>query len=239
MTAERSQFSLALGLSAGVNLLLFLFIAWSMAVTQGLTGNKPGSAMAHAPLAQAAEVLPEVISFVLSAEPEPLNAPKRGMVNSPEDQPDLAPDNPATRFISSTNMRAASEEAASRDGVAGLATQQGLDKPFLDLRDSEFRDGEREAGRPPEASPPPAALSGSVPALPPPPLPEPPVDDTPPPPTPTKPENSSSAEEPAAADSPPQKEVLSDASQTSVVTTTPAPPAFRDSDSQNLIPRPA
>ena len=239
MTAERSQFSLALGLSAGVNLLLFLFIAWSMAVTQGLTGNKPGSAMAHAPLAQAAEVLPEVISFVLSAEPEPLNAPKRGMVNSPEDQPDLAPDNPATRFISSTNMRAASEEAASRDGVAGLATQQGLDKPFLDLRDSEFRDGEREAGRPPEASPQPAALSGSVPPLPPPPLPEPPVDDTPPPPTPTKPENSSSAEEPVAADSPPQEEVLSDASQTSVVNTTPAPPAFRDSDSQNLIPRPA
>ena len=37
MTAERQQFSLALGLSVAVNLLLVLLIVWSMAVTAGLT----------------------------------------------------------------------------------------------------------------------------------------------------------------------------------------------------------
>ncbi len=147
MTAERQQFSLALGLSVAVNLLLVLLIVWSMAVTAGLTRHpahqNPAPAAAAAPL-------PDVVTLVLSPEPDPAPAPpERQMVLSPEDQPETSPEDEATRFISSRDMRAASEEAASPDGLAGRATQQGLDKPFLDLRDSDFRDGEAPADRPP------------------------------------------------------------------------------------------
>lgn len=147
MTAERQQFHLALALAAALNGLLVLIIAWAMAVTHGLskspTSPRPG-------LSASAE--PDVVSFVISPESEPESAPpERQFINSPDDSPENGPADAATRFISSRNLRAATEEAAAPDGIKGLATQQGVDKPFLDLRDSDFRDGEAEANRPPEA----------------------------------------------------------------------------------------
>jgi len=42
MTAECQQLRLALGLSAGVNVLLFFCIAWSMAVNRGQSREPRG-----------------------------------------------------------------------------------------------------------------------------------------------------------------------------------------------------
>ena len=160
MKADHRQFSLALSLSAGANLLLFFSIAWSMAVTTGLAGKTTRNNRLLPP--SPASSPPDVITFIAAQDPEALQSPSRLMINSPDDQPDDPPTDPATRFISSTNLKAASGEAASPDGIPGLATQQGLDKPFLDLRDSEFRDGEQTANRPPEpkdSSPAPSEVS--------------------------------------------------------------------------------
>lgn len=216
MTAERQQFSLALGLSVAVNLLLVLLIVWSMAVTAGLTRHP-----AHQnPVPAAAAVpLPDVVTLVLSPEPDPAPAPpERQMVLSPEDQPETSPEDEATRFISSRDMRAASEEAPSPDGLAGRATQQGLDKPFLDLRDSDFRDGEAPADRPP--APPMAPAPES-----PPPPPEPtPKSDSPEKSEDTPPETEPEPPTPLASPTAPE--------------TPAAPPAFRDLAAENLMPLP-
>ena len=238
MPAERSQLSLALGLSAGVNLGLFLFIAWAMAVTQGLNGRTPVPVRDFAALPTDPSDLPEVVSLVLSPEPESPDARKRQMISSPEDQSDDAPADPATRFISSANMRAASEEAASPDGIAGLVTQKGLDKPFLDLRDSEFRDGEREASRPSEPLPP--LANPSTPPSPANPTPsQPPPQDTPPASSKATPEEPFPAEKPEdMQETPPEPEPPSPDSDAPIRKSGPAPSAFRDHTSQTLIPPP-
>lgn len=216
MTAERQQFSLALGLAAAGNLLLLLLVAWSMAVTEGLTRHPAHLIPVPAP---ASTPLPDVITLVLSPEPAPApDAPERQMVLSPDDQPETSPTDSATRFISSRDMRAASEEAPSPDGLAGRATQQGLDNPFLDLRDSDFRDGEAPADRPP--APPVAPAPESTP---PPPEPEPKSD---------SPENT--------GDTPPETEPgpAPPLAPTTAPETPPAPPAFRDIAAENLLPLP-
>ena len=149
MTAERQQFSLALGLSTLGNALLVLAIAWAMAVTQGLRASSPLSPL------PAAEPLPDVVSLVLSPEPptDP-SPPQKAFVNSPDDQPDQAPSAPDPAFISSANLRAASEAPPDPQGIPNRVSQPGLDLPTLDLRDSTFRDGPTEASRPREAAPP-------------------------------------------------------------------------------------
>ena len=216
MTAERQQFSLALGLAVAGNLLLFLLIAWSMAVTRGLTRHSPGkpsvAALAPSPL-------PDVISLVLSPEPSPApDTVDRQMVNSPDDQTETTPSDDATRFISSRNMRAASEEAASPDGLAGRATQQGIDKPFLDLRDSDFRDGAAPADRPPETPAPPAPEA--------------------PPPPPETALKSPSQEK--ILDTPPETTPEpATAAPPAPVPPVEAPPAFRDNAAETLLPLPA
>ncbi len=222
MNAERQQFSLALGLSAGANLLLFFFIAWSMAVSAGLAGNRSSTKAAFLPAASAPS-LPEVISIVLAPDTESAPPPpERKMINSPADLPDApAPSDAATRFISSNNLKAASEAAASPDGIAGLPTQLGVDQPFLDLRDSDFRDGDDQpnARRPPVAAPPPPSPNDSPPLSPsPPPEPDPPADSA----------RSTLAEFPSAP------------LRTEPNATPPesAPPAFRDSEAPALIPQP-
>ena len=218
MTAERQQFSLALGLAVAVNLLLVLLVVWSMAVTAGLTRHPahliPVPAAAFAPL-------PDVITLVLSPEPVPApDAPERQMVLSPEDQPETSPTDEATRFISSRDMRAASEEAPSPDGLAGRSTQQGLDKPYLDLRDSDFRDGEAPADRPPT---PPIAPA---------------PDSTPPPPEPIPKSDSPEKNEDTPPETEPEPAPAPPLAPTTAPETPAAPPAFRDMAAENLLPLP-
>ena len=219
--AGRHQFSLALGLSAGVNVCLFFLIAWSMAVTQGLTGRPPFP-VGDTEFQAALEEPPDVVSLVLSPGTESAAPPKREIVQSPDDQLATPPPDPATtRFISSANLRAASEEAASPDGIAGLATQQGLDKPSLDLRDSDFRDGEEKDTAP-------APADGSPPA------PVPARESTP-----DKPEQ---APAPELADqsetSDASKETPPDPNLKPETTPLSSPPAFRDNTAETILPLP-
>lgn len=218
MTAERQQFNLALGLAVVGNLLLVLLVAWSMAVTRGLTRHPANLNPAAAP---ASATLPDIVTLVLSPESVPApDAPERQMVLSPDDQPETAPEDDATRFISSRDMRAASEEPPSPDGLAGRATQQGLDKPYLDLRDSDFRDGEAAPDRPPA---PPVA-----------PAPE----STPPPPEPAPKSVSQEKTEETPPETKPAPDPPTPLASSTAPETTPAPPAFRDNAAETLLPLP-
>lgn len=249
MTAERQQFSLAVGLAAAVNALLFLAIAWALAVNQGL-GGKPSRHLAGLS-GSALPPPPDLVTLVLAPEPaETKPAPATEFVNNPDDQPEQTPVDEATRFISSRNMRAASEEAAVAGGVEGLVTQQGIDKPFLDLRDADFRDGEagQPADRPPETPVPPM-----------------PAAEASPPPSPVMPPNREVAalsDPPVAAPENPSAEKPQDTPPERTEETPPAdspkrpadpttipesptssreeaaPPAFRDSQAETLIPLP-
>ncbi|MDB6135769.1 MAG: hypothetical protein JWM59_4012 [Verrucomicrobiales bacterium] len=150
MTGDRDQFGTALGLSALVNAGLFLAVVWAMAVERGLLAH------ARSPAASTPEA---VVEMVISAEPEPaLRLPEPelapmvkekkkpklqpGSVEAPEDAPEETPENRDTAFVSSRNMRAASELEPSRNGVDGLPRLDGdPDVPMLELRDQDFRDG--------------------------------------------------------------------------------------------------
>ena len=214
MNSERQQLGLAFGLSAALNLFLFIFIAWSMAVHAGLTSS------ARRLLMDAAASAPpeaEEITLILSPEPPPAkplptvrNQPAAPLfINSPSDagpSPDPA-QTPATGLISDRAMRAASEEEAAPGGIPGMITQKGVDQPFLDLRDQEFRSGNPD--QPAESPPPPSAVPSPL--------------DAPPP---SAPPNSSPAEEKPGDPS----------SATPPADLDSSTPAFRDQDSAELIP---
>ncbi|MES2706255.1 MAG: hypothetical protein V4726_06570 [Verrucomicrobiota bacterium] len=155
MTGDREQFGTALGLSAGVNAVLFLAIVWAMAVQRGLfPHSRPVSAE------------PEMTEIVLSMEPEsrlpepelspavkvsPTPRPKADprFVEAPDGTPEQSPENSRTTLISSRNTRAASELDAEENGAEGLPTVHGApDRPVLDLRDSDFRDGDSQSTTP-------------------------------------------------------------------------------------------
>jgi hypothetical protein len=168
MTAERQQFSQALALSAGVNLLLFLAVVWLMAVSQGLSPQRSLSVSMNPP--QPAEV---VIQFVPPPAENPVQPPGTapGKVLSPDDVEDAPEAPPDSQFTSDRNLRAASETDASPGGQRGMISQRGIDHPSLDLRDSDFHNGDTANNRPPEPSPPPASPMAAA---------SPPVLDTPP-----------------------------------------------------------
>ena len=168
MTAERQQFSLALALSAGVNLLLFLFMVWLMAVSQGLR-HQPSLAVSINPL-EPAEVVVQFIPPPAEKTSQPATAPP-GKVLSPDDVEDAPEAPPDSQFTSDRNLRAASEAEASAGGQQDRISQRGIDHPSLDLRDSDFQNGDAAHNRPPEPSPPPAAPMAAT---------SPPVLDTPP-----------------------------------------------------------
>ncbi len=164
MTAERQQLSLALGLSAGVNLLLFLGMVWLMAVTQGLSPQRPFAVSTNP--AEPAEIVVQFIPPPAGKTPQPATAPP-GKVLSPDDveeAPEAPPDSP---FTSDRHLRAASEADASPEGKQGMISQRGIDHPSLDLRDSDFQNGDAANNRPPEPSPPPTnpAAATSPPVL--------------------------------------------------------------------------
>lgn len=155
MTGDREQFGTALGLSAGVNAALFLAIVWAMAVQRGLF-----------PHSRAVPAEPEMTEIMLSMEPEPrLPEPELSQagkvspepkpkadprfVEAPDGIPEQSPENSRTTLISSRNTRAASELDAEENGAEGLPTVHGTpDRPVLDLRDSDFRDGDSQATTP-------------------------------------------------------------------------------------------
>ncbi|MDB6071151.1 MAG: hypothetical protein JWL81_2322, partial [Verrucomicrobiales bacterium] len=221
MNTERQQLGLAFGLSAALNLFLFILIAWSMAVHAGLTGSARRLLMEAA---ASAPPEPETVTLVLSPEPAAPPQPAPGevrdfqkFINSPADttetppSPD-SPPNTASKLISDRRMQAASEEEASPDGIPGMISQKGVDQPFLDLRDQDFQSGDPDQPR--EAAVPPTR---TVPA---------PLDTPPPATTPSHPaeDNPPDPSAPAAAATPEQDS---------------AAPAFRDQDSAVLIPMPA
>lgn len=216
MNTERPQLGLAFGLSAALNLFLFLLIAWAMAVHAGLTSSARRLLMEAA---GAAPPEPETVTLVLSPDPpEPPTPPAAGekrdfqkFINSPSDTPPdpASPPPPeASRLISDRAMRAASEEDASPDGVPGMISQKGVDQPFLDLRDQDFQSGDPDKPR---------DTSAPAPA---------PVPTPPPAPQPT----------PTVAEKPPDP---STASPPSPAEPDSSAPAFRDQDSAQLIPLPA
>ncbi len=234
MTAERQQLGFAFGLSAALNLLLLFGLAWAMAVTEGLTRSSRRSLAA---LSQAAPALPETVTLMLSPDiPEPADTPRRPFVNSPDDAPDQAPlDQSSAPFISSQNLRAASEGDASVDGLKNRITQEGIDKPFLDLRDSDFRDGTPEpappvADRPPESPPSPSVEPATQAALAAPAMAPPATETTPLETPPAEPYPSNFPPEPTTPRGDPLPVAPPEAD---------APPAFRDPAAPRLLPVPA
>lgn len=225
MNAERQQLSLALALSAAVNLLLAFIIVWAMAVSQGL-GRSPAFAFPepHAPAP------PDEITILMSSAP-PEEKPRKKFISSPDAAPDFAPTDAATRFISSQNLRAASEAEVQPDGLKGLPSQEGIDKPFLDLANTEYREGSEEAPSPPGPTPrdPSPAAEG------------------PPPPTEPAPSEKSS-NTPPEAPSPPDKLPDKPPDPADPRETPPSPDnkasvppetiAFRDQNSPQLLPDP-
>ena len=163
MTAERQQFSQALALSVGVNLLLFVAMVWLMAVAQGLR---------HQPSLAVPINSPEPAEVVVQFVPPPAENPvlpastELGKVLSPDDVEDALEAPPDSQFTSDRNLRAASETGASTGGIPGMISQRGIDHPSLDLRDSDFQNGDAANNRPPEPSPPPASpMAAATPAV--------------------------------------------------------------------------
>lgn len=154
MTDDRQQFGTALGLSAGLNALLFLGVAWFMAVQAGLM---PKSKPLSPPEPEAEEIIVQLSTAPEPerervVEPPPMAPDKKAFANANPNQAEQAPDKKDTRFTSSQDMRAASEKDASPEGTEGMATRDGLlDRPSLEMTDSDFRDGEEQAPAPPAA----------------------------------------------------------------------------------------
>jgi hypothetical protein len=165
-TGDREQFSTALGLSAAVNVALFLGIAWAMAVSQGLFPASKQPVAESPPAVQeliiTAEATPPAPSMAL---PEPAPAPpknerggpdgvlqelRRQYITAPGEAPEEAPGDPATTLISSRNLRAASRIKGNPDGQTNSPTLQGShDLPQLDLRNAEFINGDAKSQAPP------------------------------------------------------------------------------------------
>lgn len=211
MNTERQQLGLAFGLSAALNLFLFILIAWSMAVHAGLTSSARRLLMEAA---ASAPPEPEAITVILSpapAEPPP-NAEGKTysptFINSPSDAP-LSPDSPpapASPLMSDRVMRAATEEEPSPEGIPGMISQKGVDQPFLDLRDQDFRSGNPD--QPPDSAPPPTTTPTPL--------------DAPPPSAPPPSLAEEKPADPSAATPPTERDASA--------------PAFRDQESPELIP---
>lgn len=154
MTAERQQLPLALGLAAGLNVLLCLAIVWAMAVFRSLGGPSL--------LTTAVAAEETVLEITLSPSPDNPPAPdQKQIIDSSNNQSAPAPPD-TSRFLSSVDQLAASETAPSPDGPANMPSQAGIDKPYLDLRDSTFRDGNPNETPLPAAPAPPAQTTDAA-----------------------------------------------------------------------------
>lgn len=231
-SGNREQFSTALGLSAVLNAVLFLGIAWAMAVHRGFFAAWSVASESAQPLeelmitVEPESAAPDVTAAMKLPEPAPMTQEnpatdqqhlefKPGYLTAPDDTPDAEPDSKNPDLVSSRNMRAASRIEGSDDGIANRPTlQASRDRPQLDLRDADFINGNAQS---PAPSTPGVAMNLPSPTL------------TPPSPTasPTSADNASASSAGPATliDTPPESAPLALRDDSGAATTVAAPQA--------------
>ncbi len=184
--AKNHDLQIAIAVSVVIHLLLLSLAVWEMG--RGLAARlavvePPAEVVEEVTLLYAEMILPP-------APPPPREEPKTFIRTSQNTTADVKPEK--ANFISDRNTVAASELPPDPEGDAPMPTQEGIDKPMLELADRDYKDGEiKEDGAtpvPPMPVQPPAPTATldpvlaqpSAPAAPPQPPPSPPAPPPPP-----------------------------------------------------------
>ncbi len=182
---------IAIVVSVVIHLLLLSLAVWEMG--RSLAAKLAASTVPEDGVEEVTLLYPEQI-LVSEAPPVPKEEPKtyiRTTQNSAAEEAPMEAD-----FVSDRNTVAASELPADPEGDKAMPTQEGIDKPMLELADRDYKDGELkedgatpvpELAKPAPPAPEPAPVAAAQPAPPtPPPTPSP--EPEPPPPAPAVPE---------------------------------------------------
>lgn len=173
---------IAIALSVVIHLLLLSLAVWEMG--RGLATRL--STVHEKPVAPEEEITLLYPEQLLPPEPPPPEEPKTYIRTTQNSAANETPDQ--ADFISDRNTLAATEMPAQPDGDKPMPTQEGIDKPMLELANRDYKDGEIKEDAatpvpvmPAEPQPPaPASLDPLLAQPSPPPAPTPP----PPPPPP-------------------------------------------------------
>lgn len=180
--AKNNDVQIAIAVSVVIHLLLLSLAVWEM-------GRGLAARLASPPVQpDVEEEVTLVYAEMILPPPEPPKEEPKTFIRTSQNTTAEAPPLKAD-FVSDRNTIAASEKAPDPEGDMPLPTQEGIDKPMLELADRDYKDGEiKEDGATPvpmtaPASPTTAALDPvRVPKPAPPPSPPPPPAPAPPPP---------------------------------------------------------